>query len=167
MTMPYGSTEEPTVTEIMHQSVPIHVVSSSLKPGKPIGTEFGRTRTLVVANVVGPNSVTPGAQRVLNRSLRRYEARIEVIASIAAQVVTDGAIFGSREEIMAGGQLGAPGAVIGQVGGFLPCGKSLVFKSQAELWVCYPLSNAATVYVTVTDFQWASDPGSFEEEGIG
>lgn len=160
--MPYGSAEEPTVTEVMTQSVPIHVMSSSLKPGKPIGTEFGQTRTIIVANVVGPNSVTPGAQRVLNRSLRRYEARIAVLASVAAQAVTDGVIFGAPGLI----QAGAP-AAIGQLGGFLPIGKDLVWKSQAELWVCYPVSNAGSVYVTVTDFQWASDAESYEEEGIG
>jgi hypothetical protein len=162
MTMPYGSTEEPDIEKIGMQSVPIHVVSSSLKPGKPIGAEFGQTRTIIVANAVGPNSVTPGAQRVLNRSLRRYEARISVLPTIVAQTVTDGAIFGAPGLIQSGAA-----AVIGSLGGFLPIGKDLVWKSQAELWVCYPASNAASVLVTVHDFQWASDPEAFKEEGIG
>lgn len=157
MTMPYGSTEEPTEEKIGTQSVPIHVVSSSLRPGKSLGTEFGRTKTFIVANLVGSTSTTPGAQRILNRSLRRYEARISVLASVAAQAVTDGAIFGSRDEINSGNPAG-----IGLLGGYLPIGKDLVFKSQAELWVCYPVGNAATVYVTVTDFQWASDPDAYE-----
>jgi hypothetical protein len=89
------------------------------------------------------------------------------VASIAAKATTDGAIFGSKEEVNAGGQGGVAGsaAVIGSMGGFLPIGKDLVWKSQAELWVCYPASNANTVYVTVTDFQWASDPESYREEG--
>lgn len=157
MTMPYGSTEEPEETVVATQSVPIHVVSSSLKPGKPIGAEFGRIKTYTVANVQGAGTTTPGAQRILNRSLRRSEARISVLASQAAQAVTDGAIFGSRDEINSGNP-----AAIGNLGGFLPIGKDLVFKSQAELWVCFPVSNANTVFVTVTDFQWASDPDSYE-----
>lgn len=168
MTMPYGSTEEPMETLVGTQSVPIHVASSDLKPGKPIGTEFGRTHTFIVANIVGNSSITPGAQRILNRSIRRYEARISVIASIIAQTVTDGAIFGSRDEINAGGQGGVAGssAQIGLMGGYLPIGKDLVWKSQQELWVCYPFTNAATVYVTVTDYQWASDPDEFKHHGM-
>jgi hypothetical protein len=157
--MPWGSTEEPTETLVGTQSVPIHVVSSSLKPGKPIAAEFGRTRTIIVANVVGAYSTTPGAQRVLNRSLRRWEARIQVTASIPAQAVTDGVLFGSQEEIASGQP-----AAIGSLGGFYAIGQSLVWKAQSALWVCYPASNANTVYVTVADFQWASAPYSAEAE---
>jgi hypothetical protein len=79
--------------------------------------------------------------------------------TVGGNAATDGVIFGARDEI----NTGIP-AVIGQLGGFLPIGKDLVFKSQAELWVCYPVSNAAAVYVTVTDFQWASDPDSADSE---
>lgn len=245
MTMPQGSTEEPDVMLIGQQSVPVHVASSAMRPGKPIGTEFGQTRTVVVNSTVGPNSVTPGAQRILNRSLRRYEARLSVISggqvlvnnptpsqpavpatgvaqennnsypvqvvisangatitnvsvngvtvgtsagtyvvpadgsiSIAysvavptwvwsnangtsglqAQPATDGAIFGAPSLIQSGAA-----AAIGSLGGFLPIGKDLVWKSQAELWVCYPASNVGPVFVTVHDFQWASDPESFRE----
>jgi hypothetical protein len=157
MTMPYGSTEEPTETQVETQSVPIHVVSSALKPGKPIGAEFGRIKTYTVANVAGAGTTIPGAQRILNRSLRRSEARIAVLASAAGQAVTDGAIFGSRDEINSGNP-----ATIGNLGGFLPIGKDLVFKAQAELWVCFPASNAGPVFVTVTDFQWASGAESYQ-----
>lgn len=273
MTMPYGSTEEPDVEVIGHQSVPVHLASSDLKPSRQSASEFGQTRTIVVANVVGPLSVTPGAQRVLNRSQRRHEARISVLASVtgapggsstsvagnvtapgagvtiattaalpagtytvagtntllgaaavgdlnnfglfvgATQVGTlaasnnaipygpitvsnptgaaisiraiaagtagivyvsqltatlnatgaqsplDGAIFGAPGVI----QAGTP-AAIGALGGFLPIGKDLVWKSQAELWVCYPVANVAPVYVTVTDFQWATSPDAYKEK---
>jgi hypothetical protein len=247
MTMPYGSTEEPEVIETGLRSVPVHVASSALKTGKSLGTEFGRTKTFVVTNAVQANSITPGAIRILNRSLRRYEARIAVvsggnvttasvalpgfpsivtsgtaiqnpnafpvsvvlagftatqvfvngilvgasngtyivpafgslsvtftvvgtttastIASTGAQSSLDGAIFGSREEVTAGGQGGVANsaAVIGSMGGFLPIGKDLVWKSQAELWTCYPSSNVAQVFVTVTDYQWASPPDAYKE----
>lgn len=76
MTMAYGEAEEPTVTLTAHQSVPVHVASSDLKPGKQIGTEFGQFRTIIVNNTVGNSSATPGAQRLLNRSLRRKRAHI-------------------------------------------------------------------------------------------
>lgn len=83
MTMPYGSAEEPAVTQVGLASVPVHVASSDLKPGKALGTEFGRWRTVVVANVIGPYSITPGAARLCNRSLRRRRLRIMVNASVA------------------------------------------------------------------------------------
>jgi hypothetical protein len=160
MTMPWGSAEEPMETLVGTQSVPIHVASSALKPGKNLPAEIGRIRTIIVANVVGPYSVTPGAQRVLVRSQQRTEARISVLASQAAQATTDGAIFCSPAEA----QTGQP-ASVGLLGGFLPIGKDLVWKSQAELWVVYPASNANTVYVTVSDFTYISRPDSAREEG--
>lgn len=239
MTMPWGSAEEPMHEEVGLQSVPIHVASSALKPGKPLGTEFGQTRTIIVANVVGPYSVTPGAQRVVPRSLRRSEARISVlsggnvtttpgvtalpaisvsgqavqnpnavpvnvtlagftatqvfvngilvgagngtyvvpafgsisvtytvvgttatagIATTGAQPSTDGVILAAPSII----QTGLP-AIAGQLGGFLPIGKDLVWKSQAELWCAYPVGNVGQVVVMVTDYQWASGPDDYKE----
>jgi hypothetical protein len=78
VTMPGGSTEEPTLQFTNAGALMTHVVSSDAKPSKSIGTEFGRWRTLVVANVQGPYSVTPGANRLLNRSQRRHRAHILV-----------------------------------------------------------------------------------------
>lgn len=82
--MPYGSAEEPEVEVIGMQSVPVHVVSSDAKPGKSIGTEFGRWRTFLVSSALGADSATPGARRLLNRSLRRHRALISVYPSAAS-----------------------------------------------------------------------------------
>jgi hypothetical protein len=292
MTMPWGSTEEPTVVETEFQSVPVHVVSTSAKPGKQIGTEFGRWRTFVVSNAVGQNSVTPGAQRLLNRSLRRKRAHIIVNGSVGGGVAqqtlpqsnpaaganftytnntgasqtlvtaqgtfttsavvlnrfislqgfdagahkifqagdltaiaanstatlfsyvgapqingatgsvyapmpqgvvipaggtvqfvaspidagdqwsnisltfaassqsgTDGVIVGSREEITSG-QAATPG----NLGGYLQIGDNVRYESQAELWVCYPSTNGASVLVSVCDEVYASDAESWKED---
>lgn len=78
MTMPWGSTEEPQIIETESQSFPVHVVSTDAKPNRSTATEFGRWRTVIVSNVQGPYSITPGAARLLNRSLRRKRARIIV-----------------------------------------------------------------------------------------
>jgi hypothetical protein len=78
MTMPWGSTEEPTDVQQMEQSIPVRVVSTGARSGKSIGTEFGRWRTYTVANTINNDSATPGAQRLLNRSLRRHRAHILV-----------------------------------------------------------------------------------------
>jgi hypothetical protein len=80
-TGPYGFAEEPTVIETFSQSIPVHVVSTDAKPGKAIGTEFGRWRTFYVSNTVSGLSATPGAQRLLNRSLRRHRALIGVASA--------------------------------------------------------------------------------------
>jgi hypothetical protein len=114
MTMPMGSTEEPEVLMIGHQSLPVHVVSSDAKPGKTIAPEFGRFRSFLVANVVGPYSITPGAQRILNRSLRRYEARIKVNGS-AYSLPNGGTSYASENGAVtspaAGGVLATTGVV--------------------------------------------------------
>jgi hypothetical protein len=154
----YGSAEEPDVMLTERQSIPVHVASSDAKPGKPLAAEFGRWRTIIVSNVVGPYSITPGAVRLLNRSLRRKRAQIIVNATIAAQAVTDGVIVGSREEICSGNA-----GVIGSLGGFLDLGTSIRYEAQAELWVCYPVSNANSVLVTICDEVYASDPDSYFE----
>src|ERR1700752_2934373 len=117
MTMPEGSAEEPDVMITGMESVPVHVVSTDAKPGKSIAPEFGRWRTVLVANVVGPNSITPGAQRLFNRSLRRHRGHIIVNATVAGQPVTDGVLIGSREEITSG-----QAAIPGQLGGYLQVG---------------------------------------------
>jgi len=68
----------------------------------------------------------------------------------------DGVIVGGRDEITAGF---APGQSLlpGLVGGYLQVGDSLVYKSQAELWVAWPSTNVGPfVYVTVCDMQYAS-----------
>lgn len=152
MTMPEGSTEEPEVIEVGHASLPVHVVSSDAKPVKAVGTEFGRWRSVLVANVVGPNSAIPGAQGLLNRSLRRHRANILVIATVVAQPVIDGVIVGSREQLISG----MP-AIPGQLGGFLPIGASVRYESQQELWVCYPSTNTNSVFVTVCDEVYAAE----------
>src|SRR5580700_6044837 len=136
MTMPYGSTEEPEVVLTEMQSVPVHVVSSDAKPGKSIGAEFGRWRTILVSSAVGPQSITPGAQRLLNRSLRRHRAHIIVNATVLAQPTIDGVIVGSREEITSGQP-----AIPGQLGGYLQIGDNVRWEVQSELWVCYPATN--------------------------
>jgi hypothetical protein len=159
VTMPWGSTEEPDVVETEFQSVPVHVVSTDAKPGKSIGTEFGRWRTVLVSNVVNQTSVTPGATRLLNRSLRRHRAHIIINASVVNQPTIDGVILGSREEINSG----MP-AVPGQLGGYLQLGDNVRYEAQAELWVCYPLTNTSPVYVTVCDEVYASDPEAWRED---
>jgi hypothetical protein len=159
MTMPQGSTEEPTVTFTDQPSIPVHVVSSFAKPGKAIGAEFGRWRTFYVANVLGPYSSTPGAQRLLNRSLRRHRAHIIVNASVVAQPSIDGVIVGGREEITSGST-----AIPGQLGGYLQIGDSVRWEVQQELWVCFPSTNTDPVYVTVCDEVYASDPESYLDE---
>ena len=82
MTMPWGSTEEPTVMETGVDSIPVHVVSTDAKPGKSAAAEFGRWRTFTVANTVGPYSITPGAQRIASRSLRRHRLLLKVNATV-------------------------------------------------------------------------------------
>lgn len=76
--MPWGATEEPDVEQVMGQSVPVHVVSTDAKPGKSIAPEFGQWRSFLIQNKAGNDSATPGAQRILNRSLRRHRAHILV-----------------------------------------------------------------------------------------
>lgn len=159
MTMPWGAAEEPDVIETGVESVPVHVVSTDAKPGKSLAPEFGRWRTITVANVVGPNSITPGAQRLFNRSLRRHRGHIIVNATVAAQPVTDGVLVGSREEISSGQP-----AIPGQLGGYLQIGDSIRWEAQSELWVCYPSTNTSPVYVTICDEQYASDAGSWRED---
>jgi hypothetical protein len=276
VTMPWGSTEEPTTTMTGRESIPVHVVSTDAKPGKTIAPEFARWRTFLISNTVGPNSITPGAQRILNRSLRRHEARIivngsgtlgspsydgegeaplpvaagQTVASLnggnpippgeytlsgstmlsgtgtvadinnmalyvgATQVTilsngdgneqlfplpnitftvpaggavvsikilaagsgtanywasfvgtpanqpnTDGVIIGGREEISSG-QPATPG----NLAGYLQIGDNVTYKGQQELWVCYPSTNLAPVYVTVLDMQYASDPDAWRED---
>lgn len=88
MTMPWGSTEEPEVEEHIPQSVPVHVVSSDAKPGKSIAPEFGRWRTFLITSAVGQDSATPGAKRLLNRSLRRHRAHILVNSSAGSFLST-------------------------------------------------------------------------------
>lgn len=270
MTMPIGSTEEPDVEVTDIRSIPVHVVSSDAKPGKAIGTEFARWRTFLVNNQIGQDSATPGARRLLNRSLRRHRALIKVnasvtpavggsvtavaafaaagngtatlaagasitgfdvtfgqaasanivtvtvtgasggtltytvtiegtgsatpalsirfpqpltpanpavgiavtvtgnvnspagnitafgqSASVAAQSLTDGVIIGSREEICSGQPM-----TPGNIGGYLQIGDSYRIETQAEMWVAYPVTNSAPVYVTVCDEVYASDPDS-------
>ena len=157
MTMPYGSVEEPETEIAGTASIPVHVVSSSAKPVKSVGTEYGRWRTFLITNAVGQDSATPGARRLLNRSLRRRLARLIVQPSIAAQSVLDGVIVGSREEI-ASGQPMTPG----NIGGYLQIGTNLPYEAQAELWVAFPAGNTNPVYVTVCDEVYASDPGHEE-----
>jgi hypothetical protein len=162
MTMPWGSTEEPEVVEVGHQSIPVHVVSSDAKPGKSLAAEFGRWRTILVSNTVGPASITPGAQRIASRSLRRHRVHIIVNSTVVAQPTIDGVIVGSREEISSGSP-----AIPGQLGGYLQIGDSVRWEVQAELWVCYPTTNTNPVYVTVCDEVYASDPEAYLENEAG
>ncbi len=152
MTMPHGSTEEPSDAQFtMPESVPVHVVSSGEPGQKSVAPEFGRWRTVVVSNTVGADSATPGAQRLANRSKRRHRMHIIVAASVAAQPVIDGVIVGSREEIASGQPV-----VPGRLGGYLPIGTSVRWEAQAELWVCYPSTNTSPVYVSICDEVYAS-----------
>lgn len=159
MTMPQGSTEEPFINEVGRESIPVHVVSTTARPSKNIGTEFGRWQTVTVSNTAGAFSATPGSMRLLSRSLRRKRANIFVIPTVAGQPTTDGVIVGSREEINSG----VP-ATPGFLGGFLPIGTSVRYEVQQELWVCFPSTNTDSVYVTTCDELYASDPESFREE---
>jgi hypothetical protein len=160
MTMPQGSTEEPDdVVFTMPESIPVHVASSDVRLEKSISPEFGRWRTIIVSNVVGPLSATPGAQRLVNRSRRRHRTRIVVNASVVNQPVIDGVIIGSRDEITSG----LP-AVPGQLGGYLQIGDDVPYEAQAELYVCYPSTNTNSVYVTVCDEVYASSPESHEKK---
>lgn len=158
MTIPIGAAEEPDTMMVGRSSIPVHVVSSDAKPGKQLAAEFGRWRTVLVSSAVGPISITPGAARLANRSLRRKRLHIIVNASVINQPSIDGVIVGSREEINAG----MP-AVPGQLGGYLQIGDSVRWECQAELWVCYPSTNVNPVYVTVCDEQFASDPEAYLE----
>jgi hypothetical protein len=81
MTMPYGSAEEPNVTKVEHESVPVHVVSSDAKTGKAIAPEFARWRTFYVGNQASQDLAVPGAKRIANRSLRRHRLHIIVNGS--------------------------------------------------------------------------------------
>lgn len=159
MTMPEGSTEEPDVTVVGRESIPVHVVSTDAKPQKALAPEFARFHTYLVTSAVGMTSTTPGAQRILNRSLRRYEARIIVNATTAAQPIPDGVIIGGRDEINSGRP-----AAVGDMGGYLQIGDSMTYKGQGELWVAFPVGNTAAVFVTVLDMQYASDPESWRED---
>lgn len=162
MTMPWGSTEEPDVIEVAHQSIPVHVVSSDAKPGRSLAAEFGRWRTVLISNVTNQTSVTPGAVRIASRSLRRHRVHIIVNGTVVAQPSIDGVIVGSRDEINSG----MP-AVPGQLGGYLQIGDSVRWEVQAELWACYPVTNVSPVYVTVCDEVYASDPEAYKENKAG
>lgn len=81
MTMPWGSAEEPEVEASGPVSVPVHVVSSEAPPSKAIGPEFGRWRAFLITSAVGQDTATPGAKRLLNRSLRRHRALVVVSPS--------------------------------------------------------------------------------------
>ena len=157
MTMPYGSTEEPEVDFKMAQAIPVHVASSAAKPGKTLAAEFGQWRTITVSSAIGAVSATPGAQRLLNRSQRRHRALVFILATVAAQPVTDGVILANRETINSGVAM-TPGLV----GGFLPIGSNFRLEVQAELWVAFPNTNTDSVYVTVCDEVYASDPESWK-----
>ena len=157
MTMPEGSAEEPEIVLWGSESKPFHVVSSTARPSKRLAPEFGRFKTVVVSSAIGPYSITPGAQQLFPRSLRRNEGRFRVVASAVAQTVTDGVIISSKEAITSGV------AAIGSSGGYYPIGTSDIYKGQGELWVCQAPGNSAIVYVTIEDCQYASDPESFRE----
>jgi hypothetical protein len=159
MTMPQGSTEEPQVVLTEREAVPVHVVSTSAKPGKTAPPEFGQFKTYVVSNTVNATSVTPGAQRIISRSLRRHRCNILINATVTGQPSTDGVIIGSRDEINSGNPM-----VIGSVGGYLQIGDNVRYEAQRELWVAYPASNTDAVYVTVCDELYASDPDAWREE---
>lgn len=156
--MPWGSTEEPDVEKIELGTVPVHVVSSGAKSEKSIGAEFGQWKTFLVANVIGNDSAVPGAQRILNRSLRRHRALIGVFATAVGQPVIDGVIVGSSGAINSGQP-----TVPGRLGGYLPIGSNFRYEAQAELWVCYPFTNVSPVYVTICDEVYASDSNSGKE----
>lgn len=162
MTMPQGSAEEPDVTFVQEFSVPPLVVSTARKGG---AAEFGQWHSYLVANVQGPWSATPGAQRIANRNLRRKRLLIAIQPTIAAQPVLDGVIVGSREFITSG-NAGVSPFVGGCMGGYLPIGTSLRWEVQQELWACYPVSNANPVLVTVCDEAYASSPFDDDEEGF-
>ena|ERR1700756_3531884 len=168
MTMPYGSAEEPSLMLTETESVPVHVVSTNAKPGKSIAPEFGRWRTFLIANVLGNDLSVPGAKRIANRSLRRHRLLVGVFATVAAQTVTDGVIVGSREEIAAlipGGNQPSPSPLTTYTpGGYIPIGTSFRWEAQQELWAAYPVSNVASVIVTVCDEQYASDPDAWRED---
>jgi hypothetical protein len=68
------------------------------------------------------------------------------------QPLTDGIILGSKDEICSGQP-----AIIGSLGGFLAIGSNTRWEAQAELWVCYPASNSASVFVTFCDEVYASE----------
>jgi hypothetical protein len=145
MTMPQGSTEEPSVTLTGQPSIPVHVVSSYAKPGKSIGTEFGRWRTFLVTSTVGNDSATPGARRLLNRSLRRHRAHIIVNAALASSTP-----FGGVTQT-AYGSITDPGAFDG--------------------FVFTPSLTAGTYVLTVTAFfsgtVEAADAANMEVTGSG
>lgn len=84
MTMPWGSTEEPTVGFEMPQAIPVHVASSDAKTGKAIGTEFGSWRTFLISNQVGQDLATPGARRLCARSSRRRRLLLAVYPTVVA-----------------------------------------------------------------------------------
>lgn len=239
MTMPYGSAEEPDVILTEHPAVAVHVVSSDARPGKSIGTEFGHWRTVLVSSALGMFSVTPGAQRLVSRSLRRRRAILVVSSSgpvvttppvagfpaiavsgtaiqnpfaypvsvvlagfTATQVFVngilsgagngtyivpgfgtlsvtftvlgvttpngipasnpqssfDGVIIGTREEITSG----TP-TTPGLLGGYIPIGRNVNYDAQPELWVAYPTTNTAPVYIAVCDEVYASDSEDWKE----
>ena len=148
--MPLGSTEEPTVEFTEEPSLAVRVVSSGKT--KPIGAEFGRWHTVLVSSAVGPISITPGAQRLCNRSLRRKRLLIVVSATVLDQPSLDGVIIGSSAEINSGNP-----ATPGALAGYLPIGTSIRWECQQELWVCYPTTNTDPVFVTTCDEQYASE----------
>lgn len=115
MTMPYGSVEEPDVTLTEEPTVAVRVVSSGSRPTRNIGTEYGRWRTVLVSSTVGPNSITPGAQRLANRSLRRKRMRIYVNAAASASTPNNGVSYASENGAVtspaAGGVLATTGVL--------------------------------------------------------
>lgn len=161
MTIPWGTDEEPEIELTAIPVQPVHVVSSDAELTRPAATEFGRWKTLLVANVV-PVGITsaPGAMQICNRNLRRRRLRIIVSLSVAAQPVTDGVIVGSRDFIHSG----VPMNPANINGGYLPLGTSLTYEAQQELWAAYPLTNTDSVYVTVCDEIYASPAGKETEE---
>jgi hypothetical protein len=115
MTMPQGSAEEPTILLTEEPTVAVRVVSSGAMPSRSIGTEYGQWRTFLVANAVQANSVVPGAQRIIARSLRRKRCYIRVMAAAAASTPNNGVSYTSSNAPVtspaAGGVLATTGIV--------------------------------------------------------
>lgn len=83
------------------------------------------------------------------------------------QTSTDGVIIGAPGEILSGGgPVGGPGTPMtpGQVGGYLQIGDSYRIETQAEYWAAPCAGNSGTVYVTICDEIYASDPEAWREE---
>lgn len=81
---------------------------------------------------------------------------------------SDGIILGTKEVLSNVGSPASPVGTPGNGGGFMPVGTDPRVENQQELWCAPAIGNNDTVYVTVLDEVYASQPDDYRHnQGLG